>query len=230
LKAITWFGRASRSNRMGRRRRRVRRWRGSPARAGAARSPVCVKAQLRPARPARRSRGHARRRQEGGIAAALVGMRGAAPVAKRAGWAGWHRGCCRDCDSMRSMRFTTVLVTVRASLVDHNHGAGVLVFGSDATLEGVVVSNTQPDGPGRFGRGIGIQMDRETLASGCCVASRTASLGCAGFRSARSARRRCRGRRREVRRVGSGVPTPRPLPLGAARPQAGYAPRAAMRA
>jgi hypothetical protein len=55
-------------------------------------------------------------------------------------------------------------VTVRASLVDHNHEVGVFVSGSDATLEGVVVSNTQPDGAGKFGRGIGIQGNPETKA------------------------------------------------------------------
>ncbi|RLB49518.1 MAG: hypothetical protein DRI90_24460, partial [Deltaproteobacteria bacterium] len=51
-------------------------------------------------------------------------------------------------------------VTLRASLVEQNHQTGVLVVGSDATIEGAVVRATLPKAADQaFGRGIGIELD-----------------------------------------------------------------------
>ncbi|MDC0685488.1 right-handed parallel beta-helix repeat-containing protein [Sorangium atrum] len=53
-------------------------------------------------------------------------------------------------------------VTVRASLVEQNHDVGVLVGGSDATIEATVVRATQPSADGMGGRGIRVQVDADT--------------------------------------------------------------------
>ncbi|WP_437521414.1 right-handed parallel beta-helix repeat-containing protein [Sorangium sp. So ce726] len=54
-------------------------------------------------------------------------------------------------------------LTLRRSVVEHNHDTGVIVTGSDATIEATVVRDTQPDGRGRFGRGLSIGDDPDTL-------------------------------------------------------------------
>ncbi|MDC0685487.1 right-handed parallel beta-helix repeat-containing protein [Sorangium atrum] len=51
-------------------------------------------------------------------------------------------------------------VTVRACLVEQNHVVGVLVSGSDATIESTVVRATQPRADGTRGGGIGVQDSR----------------------------------------------------------------------
>ncbi|WP_437323216.1 right-handed parallel beta-helix repeat-containing protein [Sorangium sp. So ce381] len=53
-------------------------------------------------------------------------------------------------------------LTVRASLLERNHDTGVLVLGSNATIEATVVRDTQPLGDGRRGHGIHIQDDADT--------------------------------------------------------------------
>ncbi|WP_437985179.1 right-handed parallel beta-helix repeat-containing protein [Sorangium sp. So ce117] len=53
-------------------------------------------------------------------------------------------------------------MTVRASLVEQNHHVGVLVIGSDATIESTVVRATQPSADGTGGSGIEIQDDSDT--------------------------------------------------------------------
>ncbi|WP_437752274.1 right-handed parallel beta-helix repeat-containing protein [Sorangium sp. So ce1389] len=55
-------------------------------------------------------------------------------------------------------------VALRTSLVDQNHDLGVLVSGSDATLEATVVRGTRPSSDTRMGRGIEIHADHDTLA------------------------------------------------------------------
>ncbi|WP_437670771.1 hypothetical protein [Sorangium sp. So ce131] len=52
--------------------------------------------------------------------------------------------------------------TLRASLLEHNHEAGVRVAGSDATIEATVVRDTQPDARGAGGKGITLADDPET--------------------------------------------------------------------
>src|SRR5262249_13832148 len=54
-------------------------------------------------------------------------------------------------------------VTLRACLVEDNHGAGVPVDGSAATSEARVVRGTRPNAAGRFGDGIGSQIDPDTM-------------------------------------------------------------------
>ncbi|KYF53190.1 hypothetical protein BE08_38670, partial [Sorangium cellulosum] len=49
------------------------------------------------------------------------------------------------------------------SLVEQNHDVGVLVSGSEATIEATVVRDTQPRGDGTNGRGISIQADPDTF-------------------------------------------------------------------
>jgi hypothetical protein len=46
---------------------------------------------------------------------------------------------------------------LQRSLVDQNHNTGVIVDGSEATLEASVVRATQPDAEGRFGRGVSVR-------------------------------------------------------------------------
>ncbi|XXX80876.1 right-handed parallel beta-helix repeat-containing protein [Sorangium sp. So ce134] len=53
-------------------------------------------------------------------------------------------------------------VTVRASLVEDNRDIGVLISGSDATLEATVVRSTRPRADGTRGRGIEVQYDGNT--------------------------------------------------------------------
>ncbi|WP_437929553.1 right-handed parallel beta-helix repeat-containing protein [Sorangium sp. So ce291] len=66
-------------------------------------------------------------------------------------------------------------VTVRASLVERNHEAGVIVLGSDATIESTVVRATQRNADEEFGWGIGVQDDPDTgerasvIVSACVV-------------------------------------------------------------
>jgi hypothetical protein len=52
-------------------------------------------------------------------------------------------------------------LTLRRSLIEQNHDIGVIVVGSDATIEATVVRNTQPRSDGRGGRGISIQSTNE---------------------------------------------------------------------
>jgi hypothetical protein len=56
------------------------------------------------------------------------------------------------------------LATVRASLLERNHEFGVFLSGSEVVVEATVVRDTLPDAQGRFGRGINIQYDPDTLA------------------------------------------------------------------
>ncbi|XYI01546.1 right-handed parallel beta-helix repeat-containing protein [Sorangium sp. So ce1128] len=53
-------------------------------------------------------------------------------------------------------------VTVRACLVEQNHDAGVLVVGSDATIEDTVVRATHPSTDGTYGGGIVVQHNPDT--------------------------------------------------------------------
>ncbi|MGK3987316.1 right-handed parallel beta-helix repeat-containing protein [Sorangium sp. So ce136] len=53
-------------------------------------------------------------------------------------------------------------VTLFSSLVERNHNIGVLVSGSDATIESTVVRDTQPDADGTSGGGIAIYEDIDT--------------------------------------------------------------------
>ncbi|WP_437985178.1 right-handed parallel beta-helix repeat-containing protein [Sorangium sp. So ce117] len=53
-------------------------------------------------------------------------------------------------------------VTVRACVVEQNHDTGVLVEGSDATIEATVVRATQPSADGEFGWGIEVRGDVDT--------------------------------------------------------------------
>ncbi|WP_437985174.1 right-handed parallel beta-helix repeat-containing protein [Sorangium sp. So ce117] len=53
-------------------------------------------------------------------------------------------------------------VTVRASLVEQNHGTGVAVAGSDATIESTIVRTTQPKADGKGGSGIVVQDNPDT--------------------------------------------------------------------
>jgi len=52
-------------------------------------------------------------------------------------------------------------LTLRGSLVEQNHEVGVYIAGSDATLDGTVVRQTQPDSDGIWGRGIQSDYDTE---------------------------------------------------------------------
>jgi hypothetical protein len=52
---------------------------------------------------------------------------------------------------------------LRASLVEQNHEAGVVVQGSDATIEATIVRATQPNGHGIGGRGVEVHPDPVTL-------------------------------------------------------------------
>jgi hypothetical protein len=45
-------------------------------------------------------------------------------------------------------------LTVRGTVIRGNHNGGVLVYGSDATIEATVVSDTSPDGDGLGGQGV----------------------------------------------------------------------------
>jgi len=63
-------------------------------------------------------------------------------------------------------------VSVRRSVVEQNHEVGVVVHGSDATLEGLVVRNTLPQASDQtLGRGIGIQLS--CTEAGCDPATRS---------------------------------------------------------
>ncbi|MGK4001520.1 right-handed parallel beta-helix repeat-containing protein [Sorangium sp. So ce1036] len=53
-------------------------------------------------------------------------------------------------------------LTVHASVVEQNQEVGVLVSGADATIEASVVRGTRPNSKDEFGRGLGIQYDRDT--------------------------------------------------------------------
>ncbi len=53
-------------------------------------------------------------------------------------------------------------VTIRACLVEQNQDAGVMIAGSDATIEATVVRSTLLDAQGTGGRGISIQNDANT--------------------------------------------------------------------
>jgi hypothetical protein len=48
-------------------------------------------------------------------------------------------------------------LALRASLLERNHSQGVLISGSDATIDSTVVRDTQLDGAGQFGRGVNVQ-------------------------------------------------------------------------
>lgn len=65
-------------------------------------------------------------------------------------------------------------VTVTSSLVEDNHDVGVLVAGSQATLEGVVVRGTLPDASSRrSGRGVGIQQSLITALPASALVARS---------------------------------------------------------
>ncbi|RLB48961.1 MAG: hypothetical protein DRI90_24950 [Deltaproteobacteria bacterium] len=74
--------------------------------------------------------------------------------------------------------------TLRASLVEQNHDVGVVVFGSDATIEGTVVRTTLPRAhDGLFGDGLVIVADltpASALLSSCLIES-NARVGVAVF-------------------------------------------------
>ena len=53
-------------------------------------------------------------------------------------------------------------MTLRTSLVEQNHGVGVLVQGSQATIESTVVRDTQPRSDGTSGNGIWVQESPST--------------------------------------------------------------------
>ncbi|WP_437630267.1 right-handed parallel beta-helix repeat-containing protein [Sorangium sp. So ce854] len=54
-------------------------------------------------------------------------------------------------------------LTIRRSLVERNRAVGVLIQGSDATIEATVVQGTQPQrSDGSFGRGLSIEQDPST--------------------------------------------------------------------
>jgi hypothetical protein len=53
---------------------------------------------------------------------------------------------------------------VRWSLIEANHDLGVQIEGSDATLEGCVIRDMEPDGDGAFGRGLNVQLGPTTGA------------------------------------------------------------------
>jgi hypothetical protein len=54
-------------------------------------------------------------------------------------------------------------LTLRASLVEQNHGMGVGLIDADATIEFSVVRGTQPNGNGMHGRGIEVATDLDPL-------------------------------------------------------------------
>jgi len=71
---------------------------------------------------------------------------------------GWGIGIQGDSDTAERAS-----VTLRASLLEQNHDIGVFVTGSDATIEGTVVRNTQSQASDQAsGRGINIQRDSDT--------------------------------------------------------------------
>lgn len=53
-------------------------------------------------------------------------------------------------------------VTLRTSLIDHNHDMGIAVLDSNVTIEATVVRATQPSGGGALGHGIQISEDGTT--------------------------------------------------------------------
>ncbi|MGK3987318.1 right-handed parallel beta-helix repeat-containing protein [Sorangium sp. So ce136] len=53
-------------------------------------------------------------------------------------------------------------MTLRSSLVEQTHGAGVLVAGSDAMIEATVVRDTQPSSDGAEGHGIVLEDERDS--------------------------------------------------------------------
>jgi hypothetical protein len=61
---------------------------------------------------------------------------------------------------------TASTLVLRSSLIAKNREAGVVVFGADAHIEGVVVRDTLPNASGRYGRGISIESDAETALAG----------------------------------------------------------------
>jgi hypothetical protein len=73
-------------------------------------------------------------------------------------------------------------VTLRASLVEQNHSAGVSAWGSDATVEATVVRATQPQSDGTWGGGVQILTDpttheRSTLTLRASVLEQNHSFG-----------------------------------------------------
>ncbi|WP_437752273.1 right-handed parallel beta-helix repeat-containing protein [Sorangium sp. So ce1389] len=57
-------------------------------------------------------------------------------------------------------------LALRASLLEGNHGVGVAMAGSEATIESTVVRDTQPRSDRELGRGIHVQGDHATKARG----------------------------------------------------------------
>jgi hypothetical protein len=71
-------------------------------------------------------------------------------------------------------------VTVRASLVEQNHEAGVIVAGSDATIEATVVRSTLPNAQAMSGNGIVIQdsaKERSNVAVLACLVEQNRVIG-----------------------------------------------------
>ncbi|KYF72882.1 hypothetical protein BE17_47960 [Sorangium cellulosum] len=74
-------------------------------------------------------------------------------------------------------------LTLRSSLVQHSHDAGVFVLASDATIEGTVVRDTQPHRDGKFGDGIAMESDDHpnTVTVTSCVVQSNARAGISNF-------------------------------------------------
>lgn len=53
-------------------------------------------------------------------------------------------------------------VTVRGTRIEGSHAAGILLRGADAELDSCLIRNTQLDGTGEYGRGIGVEPDPDT--------------------------------------------------------------------
>jgi hypothetical protein len=65
-------------------------------------------------------------------------------------------------DSPMQRRATLLL---RATLLERNHDTGVLVLGSDATIEKTEISATSPTSHGEFGDGIAVELGTATITS-----------------------------------------------------------------
>ncbi|WP_441287251.1 right-handed parallel beta-helix repeat-containing protein [Sorangium sp. KYC3313] len=73
-------------------------------------------------------------------------------------------------------------IAIRACLVEENRTAGVLVVGSDATIETSVVRATQPGSDGQLGRGIGVESrakrrDRANVTIRACLVEENHEAG-----------------------------------------------------
>ncbi|MBW2455118.1 MAG: right-handed parallel beta-helix repeat-containing protein, partial [Deltaproteobacteria bacterium] len=71
----------------------------------------------------------------------------------------WGRGVTVQNDPVTQV---SAVATLRGLLVEHNRAFGVVISGSEATVESVVVRATSLSGAGVYGRGINIQPDADT--------------------------------------------------------------------